>query len=231
LQDSRLESDRGARRVAEVHVAICESCQSAIRAVAVLKAERSAPVPQPPPGAFERALRKATQTPVATFGGRRGFWWGVGVGGALAATIAIALLNLLPAVQQPAATAAPGVTLALYETRDVNITLDSPVALANAEIHIVLSGAIELQGFEGEKELRWSTDLGPGVNQLTLPVVAFGAAGGQLTVEVQHEERRRVFIVDVRTSGVAGSENVPQIGVWRRPRQIELMEPNSLRIV
>lgn len=214
LQGASRGNDPAGRRIAEDHLAACDSCRSAVRAVTVLQTESSASIPEPPPGAFERALLSAAQRPNAQASGRRsGFWWGVGVGGALAAAITLAVLGVLPAVRQPAATAAPGVTIALYETRDVNIALDSPVALAGAQIHVVLRGAIGLQGFEGERELRWSTDLSRGVNQLTLPVVALGADGGQLTVEVQHQERRRLFIIDVRTSAVAGADNAGRNGV------------------
>lgn len=92
----------------------------------------------------------------------------------------------------------PQVTLALYEPQDVSIAVDAPSALMDAEIRVVLTGAIELDGFEDQRELRWRTNLDAGANQLTLPVIATGAGGGQLLVEVAHGQKRRTFIVDVR---------------------------------
>jgi hypothetical protein len=89
--------------------------------------------------------------------------------------------------------------IALDATENVAITLDTPVELTAAEIRVTLNGAIELAGFGDQREVAWSTDLARGVNQLTLPVVARGPTGGQLTVEVQHGIKRRQFVVDVRT--------------------------------
>jgi hypothetical protein len=128
----------------------------------------------------------------------------VGAGLAAAAAIAVAaVLLMLPMNRELGPTAVPGVTLSLNETRNLNIALDSPVALANAEIRVVLNGAIELAGFDGQKELRWFADLDAGVNQLTLPVTVLGESGGQLTVEVQHADKRRMFVIDVKTSDAA----------------------------
>jgi len=202
LMAARRQSDRDARRAAVVHLSGCEDCRDALRAVQVLHRERDNPVPQPSPGAFERAIAEATRrSPLALSLRRPTFWWGASVGFAAAASLAIALLPVLPVATPPGSTSSvPGVMVALNETRDLSIAVDSPVALAGAEIRVVLNGAIGLAGFDGQKELRWSTDLAAGVNQLTLPVVAFGADGGQLTVEVVHGERRRTFIVDVRTT-------------------------------
>jgi hypothetical protein len=202
LMDARRESDRDARRAAVVHLSACEDCRDALRAVQAMHVEREAPVPRPSPGAFERAMAKATRrSPLVVSLRRPTFWWGAGAGFAAAASLAIAWLFVSGSVGPPGATASvPGVTLALNETRDLSIAVDSPVALAGAQIRVVLNGAIGLAGFGGQKELHWSTDLAAGVNQLTLPVVALGADGGQLTVEVLHGERRRIFIVDVRTT-------------------------------
>ena len=46
----------------------------------------------------------------------------------------------------------------------------------------------------------WSTDLDRGINQLTLPVVAIDATGGQVLVEVTHGDKRRTFVLDVRAA-------------------------------
>ncbi len=100
----------------------------------------------------------------------------------------------------PGAAANPQVRLALHEVRPVNVSLDSPESLQGAEIHVVLTGAIGLEGYAEQRELRWVTDLDRGVNQLTLPLVALGPNGGQVMVEVQHGDKRRAFVVDVQTT-------------------------------
>jgi hypothetical protein len=189
------------------HIARCGSCRAAQRALRALSRDNAVPVPRLAEGAFERALQRAVETGVQQQGTfpvqRRGFWLGTAVGGALAASIAVAVTAWWLNARAPTAPANPQVQLAVHETRAVNVSLESPEALAGAEIHVVLTGAIGLEGFPEQRELRWVADLERGVNQLTLPVVALGASGGQVMVEVQHGDRRRAFVIDVQTSGSA----------------------------
>lgn len=197
------------RRAAMEHLAECESCRDAQLAAGMLRAERSRHVPPPSPGAFERAIAAATrgaayERPAAVqVPRRRGFLAGLAVGsGAMAVAAALAWAALVLGVADPGAEQAPAttplVTLALYEPQDVSIAVDTPSPLMDAEITVVLTGALELEGFDDQRELRWRTNLDAGANQLTLPVIATGTGGGQLLVEVQHRQKRRTFIVDVR---------------------------------
>jgi hypothetical protein len=191
-------------RAALEHISTCGDCREARRAVTALAAERRRSVPAPPAGALERAVNAATAAararPKRASAPRAGFWLGMGLGGSLAAALALAWIVWAPGTES-GAKAMPEIALALNETREVNIAVDAPAPLADAEIHVVLTGAIGLAGFEGQKELRWHTDLAAGANQLTLPIVALGPVGGQLVVEVQHGERHRTFVVDVKADG------------------------------
>ena len=207
------DSDASQRRAALEHLSECRDCRDAQYAVAALHGSRLQRIPPPAPGAMERAIAAAVGTPASTASaaarrkglapgdrGRAGFWSGVAVGGSLAAALAVAWVVTAPPEQAGPAAATPEVTLALNETRDINIAVDTPTALEDAEIHVQLTGAIELFGFEDQRELRWRTNLEAGNNQLTLPVVAFGPRGGQVLVEVLHRDKRRKFVVDVRSS-------------------------------
>jgi hypothetical protein len=204
LTQSPGRSTADGRRLAAEHAASCEDCRSAIEAVHRLRGESLTRVPAPRAGAFELALAAATSRPAAVSGRPRTFWAGLGIGAALAAGIAIAVVGFAPwpgTRDTRDASATPQVTMALNEQRDVSISLTTPEMLMDAEIHVVLSGAIGLGGFEGQRELRWRTDLDRGVNRLTLPVVALGTSGGQLLVEVWHGAKRRTFVVDIRGLG------------------------------
>jgi len=212
LIDGRGDGDRAGRRAAMEHLASCERCRDAQYAAGVLRVERSRAVPGPTPGAFERAMAAAVGAsrqppsrealPPARAPRGRGFWAGAAVGAGSAAAAALAAWAVIvgPAPGLPGAqpSATPEVAIALHETRDVNISVDTPAALTNAEIRVVLTGDISLDGFAQQRELRWYADLDAGSNRLSLPIVATGATGGQLLVEVQHERKRRTFVVDVR---------------------------------
>ena len=204
---SRLGEERSAEhRVALEHIAACGDCRDAQLALAALAAERRRRVPAPPAGALHRAVHAAASAarPPTTRAPQRaprlGFWAGMGLGGAVAAALAMAVvLFASPGLEQKSAKGTPEISMATNETREVSISVDAPTALPDAEIHVVLTGGIGLAGFEGQKELRWHTDLAAGPNQLKLPIVALGGIGGQLLVEVQHGSRHKTFVVDVKS--------------------------------
>jgi hypothetical protein len=161
---------------------------------------RDEPTPIASDVAIQRAVDRAlTASPELRY--RRGFWTGLASGAALAATIATVAVGVsLFRAGGDAPAAVPEVRMALNQRRDVTVTLESPEPLAAAEVHVELRGAVELDGYAGQRELRWSTDLDRGVNQLTLPIVAVDASGGQVLVEVVHGDKRRTFVLDVRAT-------------------------------
>lgn len=186
------------RMRANEHVSGCADCRFASLALSALYADRRAPVPPLRAGSFERAMQRAVQRPAAAAARRRGFWLGAGVGAALAASVVLAVVVVWFQRATPNSPSYPEVSLTLNEARDVSVAIDSAAALPGAEIRVVLTGAVALDGFDGQRELRWITDLDSGVNQLTLPLVVVGASGGQVTVEVQHGDKLRTFVLDVQ---------------------------------
>lgn len=189
-------------RAAMDHVGSCDECQGALRALDAMRALREEPAPIVADDIIERAIDKAlTTSPALRY--RRGFWTGLASGAALAATIAALAVGVwLWRADGGAPVAVPEVRVALNRPSDVTVTLESPEPLLNAEVRVELRGAVALDGYAGQRELRWSTDLDRGMNQLTLPVVAIDASGGQVLVEVTHGDKRRAFVLDVR--GAAG---------------------------
>lgn len=184
-------------RAAMEHTGGCADCQAALRAVEAMRTLRDEPTPIFADGAIERAVDRALATsPAQRY--RRGFWTGLASGAALAATIAALAVGVLLWDNGSAPVAIPEVRAALNQPSNVTVALDSPERLANAEVRVELRGGVELDGYAGQRELRWSTDLERGVNQLTLPVVAIDAHGGQVLVEVTHGQKRRTFLLDVR---------------------------------
>lgn len=190
------------RRAAREHASACPECRAAVMSVHALRLMSVAPVPEAPPGAFERMLGRVAMGHDTMPRSPARFWQGVGVGAALAASLAFAAVAWLPergdtVRGDTVASATPQLSLRINETRDVSITLTTGEALEDAEIHVSLNGSIGLQGYSGERDLKWLTDLDAGTNQLTLPIVATGLEGGQLLVEVTHGGKRRTFLVDV----------------------------------
>jgi len=167
------------------------------------RALRRLPEPEPRPGFVDQALARAAHAhrPVAPRSQRTprraGFlarwetWFGAAVGGAVAATLTAVLLR--PVVQNESQPL--GIALALHETRDIDVLIDSERVLKDATIHISASGAVALDGFENDHEIDWHADLERGSNLLSLPVVARSAGKGQLVAVIEHDGRsRRVTI-------------------------------------
>lgn len=189
------------------HLRGCERCNSEWRAVRALWEVATLPAPAPREGLFSEAMRLAT-TLAEYRGGTRAersrpsFWLGAALGGALAAGLVIAVMGTLPR-PETAPAAAPAITIALNEVRDVGVGIDSAQPLSGAEIRVVLTGGVRLAGFDDRSVVSWRTDLDQGVNRLTLPLVAVGPGSGQVLVEVEHASKRQIFVVDV---GIDGSE-------------------------
>jgi hypothetical protein len=192
------ESAAQERRAAAMHATVCQDCHGAVASVHALRLASLAPVPPARPDAWERALLAATRRPARERQRPNRFWVGMALGASIATAATIAVIALLPFAPVADRISTPTLTLALNQPQSVNISLNTLEPLVDAEIHVVLSGAVGLGGYPGQQELQWRTDLDAGINQLALPVVATGAAGGQVLVEVIHGGKRRTFIVDVQ---------------------------------
>ena len=181
------------------HAAACDDCQSALRALDAMRTLRETPAPIVDEGAIERAIDRALTSPAPGY--RRGFWSGLASGAAAAAAVAALAVGIWSLRSGgESSVAVPEVRLALNRPSDATVTLESLEPLVNAQVRSRLRGAVALDGYAGQRELSWSTDLDRGINQLTLPVVAIDASGGQVLVEVTHGDKRRTFVLDVRTA-------------------------------
>lgn len=161
------------------------------------------PAPEPRPGFVERALANATRQPAApakerSIGlghlfSRWETWIGAALGGAVAAVLTIILLR---PVEQAAPTPM-GISLALNETRAIDVLIDSERELDGATIRIVASGSVALDGFENEHEIGWRAHLERGSNVLSLPVVARSTGNGQLVAVIEHGGRTRRMTINL----------------------------------
>jgi hypothetical protein len=200
---------------AEAHLAACDACASALRATRAMRgALRHMPTPRMRPGFADAALAAAARThtpaPLAapTTGRARGRRaWGrrwqrveVWTGATLGAAAAAALMVVLWGVpQRDAAPDGPaGVRLALYESRDIGVAIDTETALAGATLTIFVDGGIDLVGFGERREIRWQTDLDAGTNMLSLPIIAHSLEDGRLTALVEHGAKSQRIEVKVR---------------------------------
>ena len=179
------------------HIASCPECSDALRGAEALAEMSSRETSEPPAELFEQIVRTATQDSGAT-GMPQRFWLGAGFGAAAAASF-FAIALALGWFGAPV-TNAPEIAefrVAMHESRNVDIAIESDRPLQGATISIMLAGDIALDGFGGQRELTWAEDLDAGVNRLRLPLVATGADGGQLVVRLSHPQSKRVFVINL----------------------------------
>jgi hypothetical protein len=159
---------------------------------------RAMPVPEPRPGFVDRVLAISTAgQPKRESHGIRGAlsrpltWWAACIGAAAASVAWILVMSLYAHAPQE-----PRVMLALNESREISLVIDSERALEGATIRLHVTGGVALAGYEGQQEIQWLTSLNQGANLLSLPVVARAPGDGSVVAEIEHQGRtRRVSVV------------------------------------
>ena len=183
------------------HVNSCNTCRRTVESEQRLRGLlKDYPVPTPDTTYFDQALAKASH--VST-NGQRNRWIMTGFGGAIAAALVAWIIGgvLLQTPDQidPAANI-PGVTMALEEPRTVNLVFSSATELDGAILTVSLPAGIEIEGFEGLREITWMTSLQAGKNILPLKLIATTSQGGELLARLEHNDRDRTFRIHVSVS-------------------------------
>ncbi len=183
------------------HAAVCAGCDAALRGRRATLAMQELPLDVPPPGLLDRIATDVTRSHPRR-SASRSFWSGAAFGGAVAASL-LAIVLMLGVFEQPAE---PSQTVAEFyvsadEPRMMHLAIEANRALPGAEIRILLTGNVEVQGFGNRRELSWSDDLEAGVNKLSLPLVASGEGGGQMVVTLSHPDSEQLFVIDLPLDG------------------------------
>jgi len=83
----------------------------------------------------------------------------------------------------------------------MHLAIETEQALPGAEISILLSGAVEIDGTGGRRELSWIDNLDAGVNKLSLPLLASGDGGGRMIVRLSHPDSEQLFVIELPLEG------------------------------
>lgn len=182
----------------EKHLKDCSECQDALRAAESLALLRNRDVGAAPPGLFDRLIDDTVQDEIRPRP-RSGFWLGTGFGGAVAASLLMLAFAL--GWIGPVADEDPGIAqfaVSVSEPRSMEIAIETEQALVGANISILLSGNVAIDGYGDRRELSWTADLKAGVNRLSLPVMAIDSTGGQVVVRLDHPDSEQVFVVQLK---------------------------------
>ncbi len=172
------------------HLRGCEDCSLEREAVRALQAQLAAlPVPPARAGFADRVLAAAHAAQPAKHATttRRAPAW---IGGALAASLLLATGMWFGRQSLPEA-----MTVAVAD-QPVRLMFRSEDALAGVTIELSLPEGVELEGYPGQQQLVWQSDIQAGPNLLELPVLVHGS-GGVLVATLNHGSERRQFAVRV----------------------------------
>lgn len=186
------------RDACAAHIETCADCADALHGAKAMRALRQLPVDAAPAGLFERVMAEVA-APAPQPAKTRGFWQGTAFGGLIAASLiaVVMMLGLLvrPVDLQPQAAE---FYVSTEEPRLMHIAIEADHAMAGAEISILLSGDVRIDGAGDRRELSWTDDLDAGTNKLSLPILASGAGGGQMVVRLSHPDSEQMFVIDLR---------------------------------
>lgn len=181
------------------HIDTCAECQTALHGAEALMEIQQRDADEVPEHLFDKVLKIATNSsPQAA--GKQHFWLGAGFGGAIAASLFTVALVFGWAGNSGSVTSATAeFVVALNESRQMNVAIETNQPLLGATISILLSGDVELEGYGMQRELTWTADLSAGLNRLSLPILANGVQGGQMIVRLSHPQSEQIFLIHLPT--------------------------------
>ncbi len=163
---------------------------------------RDMPVPGPRPGFVDDALARATAgvRPSSATGWRDivrrpATGW---IAAAVALAAALSWVTFMPL--RAVAPVSKSIVMALHESREVSLVIDSERDLSDATIRVFVSGSVGLEGFDDQSQIEWLTTLEPGANLLSLPVIARSPGDGSLVAEIEHDGRTRRVSIALRVT-------------------------------
>lgn len=173
----------------DAHLAQCPACAQRAEAEQMLRAKlldlpRMSVRPE-----FAQRLRQHYAPP------NRSDWKRSGAPVALAASLLLAVLLVLPGRQAtpddptpPVAVAEPVLTA---EVRTVHLRLDSARQLDDVVIRLELPDGVELDGFDGQRFVEWTTTVQAGAQLLSLPLK--GHSDQPLIATLKHRSGKHRF--------------------------------------
>ena len=194
--------DGDTRLALEDHLQQCASCRSRFAQDRALRQRlQDQLVCQPKAGFADRVLERTFEH----HQNKTRHHWSF-IGGALAASLVIAVTSFLIPVAQQQNPDLARQTLALHQVTRVALALDSREELKGATITLHLPDNVELRDFPGQRMISWRTDIDRGTNLLELPVMGVSAKNGLLVARLEYGNKSKEYKVElnVRNTDVNG---------------------------
>jgi len=201
------EMSLGQQKAVEAHMKYCATCKQALQTHQMIReALRSLPVEKASPD-FEEKVFAAVRNQHGQHGVHNkhsGNRFTAGFATAAVAGLALWFASTVYTPQfdgeAPQASNPQIINLAMNQARTVKLVFDAPTDLTGVTLSVALPENIELEGYVGQKQLVWQTDLSKGQNILALPVIAIGNGQGELVAELSYGDKTKQFHIVLKTA-------------------------------
>ena len=192
------------QKTIEEHIEHCVSCQQALEAHKTIRqALRSLPVEEASAD-FEAKVFTAVSSHYGAGSGHSGNRFIAGFATAMVASLALWFASTVytpQLIQQTPDEQAPQmINLAMNQVRTVKLVFEVPTDLAEVTLSVELPENIELEGYAGQKQLIWQTNLNKGQNILALPIIATGNGQGELVAQLSYGNKTKQFHIVLKTA-------------------------------
>ncbi len=187
------------QKAIEAHIEYCVSCQQALEARKTIRqALRSLPVDEASPD-FEAKVFTAVRSHYGAHSGHSGNRFITGFATAMVASLALWFASTVytPQFDEQAPQV---INLAMNQVRTVKLMFEAPTDLAEVTLSVELPENIELEGYAGQKQLIWQTNLNKGQNILALPIIAIGNGQGELVAQLSYGNKTKQFHIVLKTA-------------------------------
>jgi hypothetical protein len=151
---------------------------------------RAYAAPAPPPGLFDTAVQHALRVHRRNAQRRAR---PVGLRAAVAAGAAVLATGLVLRFALWPSNVVPTVSVNVNEPETVRLVFAADDPLEEATMTVRLPPGVELEGFPGEREIRWATSLAEGRNLLPLTLIVTAPGTREIEARLEHESRDRTF--------------------------------------
>lgn len=182
------------------HLAECGECRSKLGFERLLRESlRALPVPTPRADYLDKVFVHLQQVTAKRSQAR------YGLAGVLAATITLAVI-LGPMLFNPnPMDSITRIEMAVDEVKTVRLKFNVPHDFAKVTLSLRLPANFELEGYPGQREIRWETRLTEGVNVLSLPVIARLPIDGVVIASIIGKNKTKQFKFYMRASRLQSS--------------------------
>lgn len=142
--------------------------------------------------------------------------WAIAAGFLVAFTAGVLVANLPYGTSEPETNVlrAEVVRIQPSQTQEIQVAVASPHHIPDVEFTIELPDGIELDGYPGQRVVRWNGELAAGRSRLTLPVRATpGAEANEIVARIRHDGGSRELRVPLDVVHAGAKASAPARGL------------------